>query len=93
MENFLYGRLTTLNRLQAARDDVSKHRFSRTQADKAIRKIVAQLRDRQLMRLRERLIKATQAGDHHEQWKIENIIKAHEKNFEAIEAKEYKEDE
>lgn len=85
----MYGRLTTLNRLREARSDYSKHPYRRMQADKAIRKIVAQLQDRQLMRLRERLIRATLYGDQHEQWKLENQIRAHEKSREAIETKEY----
>lgn len=89
MENYLYGRLTTLNYLKQARDDGSKHPFRRQQADRAIRTIVASLRDRKLMKLRARLLKAAAYHDEHAEWMLTNQIKAYERNFEAIEAKEY----
>lgn len=89
MENYSYGRITTLNRLKAARDDGQRHPFRRMQADKAIRKIVEQLRDRKLMRLRERLIKATLYGDTHAQWLIEREMLAYEGRFDEIDAVEY----
>lgn len=78
MEDYLFGRLTTLNRLKKVRDDFSKHPFHRQQADKAMSKIKLQLKDKRLNAMRERLIKATRAGDLHEVWKIENLIKHHE---------------
>lgn len=89
MENFYYGRLSTLNYLKARRDDGQRTRQRRQQADKAIRQIVAQLRDRPLMKLRMRLIKAQQYGDLHAVWQIENQILTYEKRFELREAKEY----
>lgn len=85
----MYGRQTTLKRLKERRDDYSRHPFHRMQADRAIKKIIAQLRDRKLMRLRERLIKATIAGDQHMVWKLENQILVHEKNLEWLEKREY----
>jgi hypothetical protein len=85
MEDHLYGRLTTLNKLKSVRDNPLKPKFQRNQADKAMHKIQAQLKDRKLMSLREQLIKATRAGDLHTVWKIENTIKDYEKNYQGIE--------
>lgn len=85
----MWGRQSTLKYLKERRDDQSKHPFTRQQADKAIKKIMAQLKDRQLLRLRERLIKATLYRDEYWQWKIENLIRAHERQFEAIERQFY----
>ena len=78
MEDHLYGRLTTLNKLRSVRDDHSQHWFTRQRADRAINLIREQLKDRKLMSLRERLIKATRAGDLHEVLKIECLIRDHE---------------
>lgn len=78
MEEQLYGRLTTLKKLTKDRDNPNLHPFVRLQADKAIEKIKSQIKDRPLMAMRERLIKATRAGDLHEVWKIENQIRAYE---------------
>lgn len=89
MEQYNYGRLTTLNRLKAARDNGAIHPFRRMQADRAIQKIMAQLRDHKLMRLRERLIRATLYGDTHAQWLIEREMLAYEGRFDEIEAVEY----
>jgi hypothetical protein len=88
MENQLYGRLTTLNKLRAVRDDGSKPKHVRRGADKSMYKIMAQLKDRKLMAFRERLIKATIAGDKYEVWKIENRMRAYEKRYEGIEISE-----
>lgn len=89
MENYLFGRLTTLNYLKERRDDARRHPFRRLQADRNIRKIVNQLRDRRLMGLRVRLIKAQQYGDLHNVWMIENQLRAYEKRFDEIEKAEY----
>jgi hypothetical protein len=89
MENFSYGRLSTLNYLKERRDDGQRHPFRRMQADKAIRKIVAQLNDRKLMRLRERLLRAQRYGDLHAVWQIENEIRAYEGRLDEIELTEY----
>jgi hypothetical protein len=88
-QNFMYGRLSTLNYLKARRDDASRHPFRRQQADRAIRSIVASLRDRNLMKLRARLLKAAAYHDEHAEWRLTNQILAYERKFEAIEAKEY----
>jgi len=85
----MYGRQTTLKYLKERRDDLSRHPFSRMQADRAIKNIMSQLRDRKLMRLRERLIKATLYGDDHAIWMIENQIRAYEKKFDWIEKTRY----
>ena len=89
METFSYGRLTTLNYLKERRDDASRPPLARMRADRAIRTIVNQLRDRKLMRLRERLLRAQRYGDLHAVWCIENEIRAHEGRFSEIEAVEY----
>lgn len=89
MENFLYGRLSTLNYLKERRDDARRHPYRRMQADRAMRKIVGQLRDRNLMKLRERLIRANAYGDSRAIFLIENQIRAYERDFAGIEAKEY----
>lgn len=88
-QNLNYGRLTTLNYLKERRDDARRHPIRRMQADKNIRAIVAQLKDRKLMRLRERLLRAQVYGDLHGVWLIENEIRAYEKKFDYVERKEY----
>lgn len=85
----MYGRLTTLNYLRERRDDPARAPFRRLQADRAIRQIITELRDKGLMRLRERLIKATIYGDQHQAWIIENQMAAYSKRFADIEAAEY----
>jgi len=89
MNTLMYGRLSTLNYLKARRDDASRHPYRRMLADRAIRQIVAQVRDRQLMKLRARLIKAAQYRDEHAEFMISNQIRAYEKRRDMIEAKEY----
>ena len=89
MEKYNYGRLTTLRYLKERRDDGRRHPFRRMQADKAIKTIVNQLRDRKLMRLRERLLRAQKYQDLHGVWMIERQIRAHEGRFAEIERKEY----
>lgn len=81
MEDHLYGRLTTLNRLKEVRDDPTMHPYRRLQADRSISKIQAQLKDKTLMRLRERLIRATKASDYEASWKIESEIRAYEGRY------------
>lgn len=89
MENYLYGRLTTLNYLRDRRDDASRHHIVRMRADRALRKIVGQLRDRNLMKLRERLLRAQKYGDLHAVWMIEMQIFASEKRYELTKDIEY----
>lgn len=88
MEDHLYGRLTTLNRLKAVRDDPNKSKLARLSADRAMQKIQTQLKDRRLMALRERLIKATRAKDYSESWRIENQIRAYEGTYTSAEDQE-----
>lgn len=78
MENHLHGRLTTLMKLNEDRNNPELGAFTRLSADKAHYKISQQLKDKKLMSLRERLIKASQAGDKYEMWKISNLMYQHE---------------
>lgn len=71
----MYGRAGELDRLNRDRNDPKLPKFVRQQADKAHAKIVEQLKDKKLMRMRERLIKATQAGDQHETDKIQKQMR------------------
>jgi hypothetical protein len=73
----MYGRAGELARLNNDRNDPKLSKFVRQQADKAHQKIVNQLKDRKLMGLRERLIRATQAGDQYEARKIETEMRAY----------------
>jgi hypothetical protein len=73
-----YGREHDLNRLNRIRNNrTGKHIGPRTRlgADRSHTKITLQLRDRHLMMLRERLIKATAAGDLPEVGRIELCIR------------------
>lgn len=79
MEEQFHGRLTTLNKLKKDRDNPSLGPYTRMRADRAMKTIMSQLKDRKLMHLRERLIGATRAGDLKEVWKIENLMREHEK--------------
>lgn len=65
-----YGRGRELKRLYEQIHDASLPPRRRLAADRTRAKIMDQLRDRRLMGLRERLIKATQAGDQLEQHRI-----------------------
>jgi len=67
----MYGRGNELLRLNRDRNDYSLPRFVRNQADKAYKKIAAQLKDRKLMKLRWQLIKANKAHDIQYAGKIE----------------------
>ena len=71
----MYGRTGELERLNNDRNDPKLPKFSRLQADKAHFKIVEQLKDKKLMRMRERLIYANQAGDMHEIDKIQKQMR------------------
>lgn len=81
MEEHLYGRLTTLNKLKSVRDDPDKPMLARKRADEAMSRIIRQLEDRRLMDMRMRLIRATRAGDYEASWKIENQIRAYEGRY------------
>ncbi len=58
-----YGREGQLEKLNKTRNDWSKQPWIRRKADETYRKIVAQIQDKKLMAMRERLIKASLAGD------------------------------
>jgi hypothetical protein len=66
----MYGREGELYKLDRQRKDASLPKQRRQAADRAFKKIAAQLADKQLMAQRIRLIKAAQAGDELEQHKI-----------------------
>lgn len=59
----MYGRAGELTRLNKDRNNPSLSRFQRKMADEAHSKIVEQMKDKRLMRMREQLIRATRAGD------------------------------
>lgn len=75
----MYGRTGELEKLNRDRNDVRLTRFVRLQADRAHAKIVAQLGDKGLMRLRERLMNAVRAGDQDEARKIEIAMRVYSK--------------
>jgi hypothetical protein len=58
-----YGYGSTLYKLKGDMDNPRLTPLTRREASKAIAKITRQLKDKQLMGLRERLIKASRAGD------------------------------
>jgi hypothetical protein len=62
-ESYEAGRHGELMRLNRERNDVTLPKHRRSAAAKAHAKITAQLKDKKLMALRERLIRAAQAGD------------------------------
>lgn len=71
----MYGRAGTLLKLNKDRNNPNLSKFERLQADKAHQKIVNQMKDKKLMRMRLRLINATRAGDITESSKIEQQMK------------------
>lgn len=73
----MYGRAGDLAKLNKDRNDVTLSNIVRRRADKAHATIVAQLKDKKLMRLRLRLINAVRAGDNYEAQKIEIAMRAH----------------
>jgi len=72
----MYGRTGDLVKLNKDRNDYKLSKFTRSQADKAYAKIVVQLKDKQLMKLRLRLIKASIAGDLNEADKIQQQMRS-----------------
>jgi hypothetical protein len=73
----MYGRAGDLAKLNRDRNNIQLPNIVRLRADRAHATIVAQLKDKKLMRLRERLINATRAGDEYEARKIEIAMRAH----------------
>lgn len=72
-----YGREGELARLNRDRNNPELGPFTRGFADKSHAKIVKQLKDKKLMAMRERLIKAAQAHDEQEQHKIQLQMRAY----------------
>lgn len=72
-----HGREGELTKLNSVRNNPDKPDFIRKQADEGHTKIVKQLKDRKLMVMRLRLIRAAQAGDAKEQARIAQAMKAH----------------
>lgn len=62
-ETYDHGRHGELTRLNRERNDITLPKHRRLAADKAHAKIVGQLRDKKLMSLRGRLIRASQGRD------------------------------
>lgn len=83
------SRLADLNDLKKIRDDVTELMSHRRAAKKALDKILKQIHDPLLAKLRERLLKATLASDVKEMWKIRNQIKSYLKQEIFIEGKDY----
>lgn len=73
------GRYHDLKQLGRLINDSSKSKVARRGADKARKNIIAQLKDRKLQLMRERLIRASQANDEYQEWKIANQMKAYAK--------------
>lgn len=76
----MYGRTSDLARLNRDRNNTHLPKVVRNRADKAHAKIVEQLKDRKLMGLRARLMKATKAGDMDVARKIEMEMRAYLKD-------------
>ena len=68
------GRHYDLLRLKAVIDNPLKSRYAKYQADRAIKDILRQAKDRKLSRMRARLIGAAKNYDQHEEWKISQQI-------------------
>ncbi len=73
----MFGRAGELEKLNKDRNNPRLSKFVRQQADTAYAKIVAQMKDKKLMAMRERLIGATRAGDQAVARKIELEMRAH----------------
>ena len=86
-ETKAYGWEGALTKLNADRNDYDKPRGVRIAADKAHAKILRNLEDTELMGMRERLIKATQAGDYEAIKRITQQMRAY--NHEDQETGQY----
>lgn len=73
------GRYNDLLRLERLMNNPDKPRYVRRGADKARKNIINQLKDRKLQAMRDRLIKASQAHDEYQEWKIANQMRAYTK--------------
>lgn len=78
-ETYDHGRHGELTKLNKQRNDFNETHVTRAAADKAHAKIVRQMKDKKLMGMRERLIRAAQAADRYEVAKITAQMKDHTK--------------
>lgn len=69
------GRLADITEMKNEMNDVTLPMINRRFAYKAYKSIMRQLHDKQLARMRERLVRASDAKDRAEVWKIRNQIK------------------
>ena len=69
-----HDRYHDLVELNKVRNNEHYPHWKRERANKAIQKITAQLNDKTIVSLRERLVKAVRAEDQREQWKITQIL-------------------
>lgn len=67
----MYGREGQLKKLNNDRNNPKLSRIVRERADRARLKIINQLEDKELMGMREQLMRATQAGDSEASRKIQ----------------------
>lgn len=75
--NKAYGREYELARFHKTKNNPLKDRYRRMMADQAITVIDRQLRDKAYLRLRERLVRASIAGDQKAIAKVELLIRDH----------------
>lgn len=73
----MYGRGGDLKKLNTDRNNGELPKFVRLQADKAYHKVIEQIKDKKLMRLRLQLINATRNGDIKIASKIEQQMRSH----------------
>lgn len=73
----MYGRDGDLKMLNDDRNNSALSKFVRLQADKAYHKVVSQIKDKKLMRLRLQLINAVKKGDLPSASKIEQQMRSH----------------
>lgn len=75
----MYGRAGELERLNRDRNNPKLSKFQRKMADEAHANIVRQMKNKPLMRMRLRLINATRAGDLYVSGKIQEAMKAYQR--------------
>ena len=73
------SRISDLRRLKAIMDNPRKSRISKREAHKTAKLIVAQMKDKKLLKLRLRLVKAARAHDEAAEWKIVNLMRDYQK--------------
>lgn len=71
----MYGRTGELTKLHKDMHDFTKSKLIRRRADVARHKILAQMKDKKLMRMRLELIAATRAKDEKEMMKIQQRMR------------------